>query len=197
MNTSSPLLEPAAFASGPDDRLDDPNMTAQADGPPAGALDALLKSRPARTAATSPSPPLPSVVIGELLALADDGCTPLLRYPSQPGSAALRARSVVDLHSAHIGRSVVLSFEGGDPTRPIVMGVLHQAGDQGLEAPGQVQVDADGQRLVVSAKEQLVLQCGAASITLTKAGKVLIQGNYVSSRSSGVNRVHGGSVQLN
>ena len=36
-----------------------------------------------------------------------------------------------------------------------------------------------------------------ASITLTRAGKVLIQGSYVSSRSTGVNRIKGGSVQLN
>ena len=61
----------------------------------------------------------------------------------------------------------------------------------------EVEVDADGERLMVSAKEQLVLRCGKASITLTKEGKVLIQGAYVSSRSSGVNRIKGGSVQLN
>ncbi len=65
------------------------------------------------------------------------------------------------------------------------------------DSPAQVEVDADGQRLVVSAKEQLVLRCGKASITLTKAGKVTIEGSYVSSRSTGVNRVKGGSVQLN
>ena len=47
------------------------------------------------------------------------------------------------------------------------------------------------------AKKQLVLRCGQASITLTEAGKVLIQGSYVSSRSSGINRVKGGSVQIN
>jgi hypothetical protein len=41
------------------------------------------------------------------------------------------------------------------------------------------------------------LQCGKASITLTRAGKVLINGAYVSSRSSGVNRLKGGSIQLN
>ncbi len=58
-------------------------------------------------------------------------------------------------------------------------------------------MDADGQRMVVSAKEQLVLRCGQASITLTKAGKVLIDGTHVLSRASGVNRVKGGSVQLN
>lgn len=51
--------------------------------------------------------------------------------------------------------------------------------------------------MIVSAKEQLVLRCGKASITLTKAGKVLIKGSYVLSRSSGVNRIKGGSVQLN
>ena len=43
----------------------------------------------------------------------------------------------------------------------------------------------------------MVLRCGKASITLTKAGKVLIEGSYVLSRSTGVNRIKGGSVQLN
>jgi len=49
----------------------------------------------------------------------------------------------------------------------------------------------------VSAKEQLVLRCGKASITLTKAGKIVIDGAYISCRSSGVYRIKGGSVQLN
>jgi hypothetical protein len=154
----------------------------------------LLKAQPAKRQAVAT---LPSVIIGELLAIADDGKSPLVIYPGQVGTAALRARTVLDLHGAHIGQSVVLQFEGGDPALPIVMGVLRQVDSQPLEAPGNVQVDADGMRMVVSAKEQLVLQCGKASITLTKAGKVLIQGSYVSSRSTGVNRVKGGSVQLN
>jgi Domain of unknown function (DUF6484) len=105
---------------------------------------------------------------------------------------------VVDLHGAHIGQPVVLMFEGGDAGRPIVMGVLRQAEGWPLaEAPAQVELDVNGERMIVSAKEQLVLRCGKASVTLTKAGKVLIQGSYVSSRSTGVNRVKGGSVQLN
>jgi uncharacterized protein DUF6484 len=140
---------------------------------------------------------LPQVVVGELVAIADEGLSPLVLYPGQPGSAALRARSVVDLHAAHIGAQLVLSFENGDATLPIVMGVLRAAAHVPAEAAGTVEVDADGQRMIVAAKEQLVLQCGKASITLTKAGKVLIQGSYVSSRSTGVNRIKGGSVQLN
>ncbi|MBK5914543.1 hypothetical protein CCR84_09480 [Rhodocyclus purpureus] len=138
------------------------------------------------------------VLIGELLALADEGRTPLVIYPGQPGTAALAARSVVDLHGAHIGKSMLLMFEGGDPSRPIVIGVLREGEGWPLpERPGQVEVDVDGERMLVSAKEQLVLRCGKASVTLTKAGKVLIQGSYVSSRSTGVNRIKGGSVQLN
>jgi uncharacterized protein (DUF2345 family) len=55
----------------------------------------------------------------------------------------------------------------------------------------------DGESVVIEAREQVVLRCGRASITLTKAGKILIQGEYVSSRSAGVNRIKGGSVQIN
>jgi hypothetical protein len=157
------------------------------------ALAPLLHERAAKLSER----PLPTVVIGELIALVDDGHTPLILYPGQPGSSALRARSVLDLHGDHIGQSVVLSFENGDAALPVVMGVLRGVHSQGLEAPGQVHVDADGARMIVGAKEQLVLKCGKASITLTKAGKVLIEGSYVSSRSSGVNRLKGGSVQLN
>lgn len=150
--------------------------------------------------------PVHGVVIGTLLAMMDNGQTPLVSFPGQPGAAALRASSVVDLHGPHIGRSVVLMFEGGDVLRPIVMGVVRgaagdptgAAGAWPLEPqPATVQVDADGQRLIVEARNQLVLRCGKASITLTEAGKVLIEGAYVQSRSSGVNRIKGGSVQLN
>jgi hypothetical protein len=142
--------------------------------------------------------PWPSVVVGELVAIADEGRTPLVLFPGQPGSAAVRARTVVDLYGPHIGQPVTLMFEAGDASRPIVTGVLRQAeGWPMVEPPAQVEVDAGGERMIVSVRQQLVLRCGKASITLTKAGKVLIQGSYVSSHSTGVNRLKGGSVQLN
>lgn len=43
------------------------------------------------------------------------------------------------------------------------------------EHPCPVEVDADSKRLLVSAKEQVVLRFGKASITLTTAGKALVQ----------------------
>ena len=52
----------------------------------------------------------------------------------------------------------------------------------------------DGRKIAFIAKEEIVLRCGKSSITLTKAGKVIIRGAYLLNRSSGVNRIKGGSV---
>jgi uncharacterized protein DUF6484 len=138
------------------------------------------------------------IVVGELIGIADEGHTPLVKFPGQPGSAGIAARAIIDVHGAHVGREVLLAFDGADLTKPIVVGILRDGQPWALaDRPGNVEVDVDGERMIVSAKQQLVLRCGKASITLTRAGKVLIEGAYVSSRSTGVNRVKGGAVQLN
>ena len=138
------------------------------------------------------------IVVGELIGITDQGRTPLVIHPCQSGSAAIPARSVVDLQGAQVGKQVVLAFDQGDSNKPIVMGVIQDARSSDLQQrSGSVEVDTDGARMIVTAKQQLVLRCGHASITLTRAGKILIEGTYVSSRSSGVIRIKGGSVQVN
>jgi len=138
-------------------------------------------------------------VVGELVGIVEHGCTPLVTFPGQRGSAAVAARSVIDVHGAHVGRQVLLAFDAADAARPIILGVLRDSIGQDSTLPeiGQMDVAADGERLIVSARNQLVLRCGRASITLTKEGKVLIHGTFVSSRASGVNRITGGAVQIN
>jgi hypothetical protein len=131
--------------------------------------------------------------LGELVAVCDDGMTAMVVDPACPGSPAQRARSVVDLRACDIGAEVVLICPGADPDRPIVMGVVR--GSAGHRET--VCVESDGERMVVSAEHQLVLRCGKASITLTKAGKVLIQGTYVCSKSTGLQRIQGSAVTLN
>lgn len=135
---------------------------------------------------------------GVLVGFADEGRTPLVTYTGQPGTAALPARATLDLHASHVGREVVMTLDRGNPQRPIVIGVLREQNPNALEArPGTVAVDVDGRRMIVSAREQLVLRCGRATLTLTKAGKILLDGTYISSRSSGVQRIKGGTIQLN
>ncbi len=67
--------------------------------------------------------------------------------------------------------------------------------EKGVDVKDAVQVD--GKRVVIEGQDEVVLRCGEASITLTKAGKIMIRGKYLLNRSSGVNRILGGSVQVN
>ncbi len=95
-------------------------------------------------------------------------------------------------------------FEGGDAAKAIVVGLIQALPsaqpDAAPAAPPErpaVEARLDGERIVLSADREIVLRCGEASITLTRAGKILLRGAYLLSRSSGVNRIKGGSVQIN
>lgn len=137
-------------------------------------------------------PRIEGVVIGTLLELDVIG-SPRVDYPGNP-AGALPARTLTALDSSKVGREVALMFEAGDPSKPIVVGVLQRPGKPDSKA---LQVEIDGESLVLTGRKEIVLRCGKASITLTSAGKVLLRGAYVSSRSSGVNKIKGGSVQIN
>ena len=147
---------------------------------------------------------LEGVVIGTLVGLNDAG-EPLINFPANPAGEHIPARSAATLDKGEIGREVALLFEGGDPHRPIVMGLIQHPERMPSTSPestcsetqNSMDAEVDGERLVLTAKKEIVLRCGKASITLTRAGKVLIRGAYLLSRSSGVNRIKGGSVQIN
>ena len=106
--------------------------------------------------------------------------------------------------AASAGKEVLLVFENNDPKLPIIVDTLYSLVDEitesstidmDTEKPKDVLID--GERMTFDAKEEIVLRCGKASIKLTKAGKVLIRGAYLLNRSSGVNQIKGGSVQIN
>ena len=158
-----------------------------------GGLLRLLETSSQKS--SSPSS-INGVVIGSLIGIADENGAPFVSYEGQPEGITLIARTTVEIKKSNVGDEVVLMFEGSDPTKPLIMGLLHQsANQQQTESP--IEIEADGKRLTISAKEQIVFRCGEASITLTKAGKVLIKGTYVSSHSTGTHRIKGGSVQIN
>jgi Domain of unknown function (DUF6484) len=140
-----------------------------------------------------PAPPRIDGVVVAALTGFDDGGAPRVTFPGNPLRRPVSARSTVSLGPADVGRDVAVSFEYGDPAHPIILGKLWQP----EPAPPTVQAAVDNERLVLTAEKEIVFQCGASSITLTRAGKVLIRGAYLLSRSSGVNRIKGGSVQIN
>lgn len=162
------------------------------------ARDPVVATSPEVTTTEQPLPdPIAGALVCELIALADEGRTPVVGVPA-PWLCAAVGRTTIELRAADIGQQAVVVFERGDAARPVVVGLLRREADWPLpDAPSQVEITADGAHVTVRAAQQLVLACGRASITLTRAGKVLIRGAYVLSHSSGVNRIKGGSVQIN
>ncbi len=158
------------------------------------------------------------IIIGSLVGINAQG-QPLVAYPESPVSEPIIAMSTLGITRQHVGRQVALLFANGNPQSPVIMGLIHSplhalienyevsltavaAPDTELEpiAPENSfdkNMTVDGKRVVIEAQEEIVLKCGEASITLTKAGKILIRGKYLLNRSEGVNRIMGGSVQVN
>ena len=137
------------------------------------------------------------VVIGLFLNLNEAG-EPLVAFPGNPLETAIPARSTTTLGLEDVGKEIALLFEDGNPLQPLIIGKIHHA-DTAKSGQDAVQTSAelDGEYIMLSAKQTITLKCGKASITLTKAGKIILRGAYVLSRSSGVNRIKGGSVQIN
>jgi hypothetical protein len=131
------------------------------------------------------------IVIGTVVGLSDAAAA-LISIP-RFGLAARIARTVVPLAAKDIGSQAVVAFEDGDSEKPIILGVM-LAPDK---PAGKVTVEADGDKFMVIAEREIELRCGAASITLTRAGKVLIKGEYVLTRSKGLNRIKGAAVSIN
>ncbi len=85
--------------------------------------------------------------------------------------------------------------------------LLRAPGSQRAPAPAQtseltdppvtVEADIDGKRVRIVAKDEIVLECGEASITLRRNGRIVIKGTYVETCSEGTNRIKGGQVRIN
>jgi hypothetical protein len=143
--------------------------------------------------------PIPGVVTARLHGFDLEERPLVAGLPDLPGEI-VPARTTVPLVRAETGSTVVVACEGGDPRRPIVLGVIRtQPARPPIEtaSPQIVSLQVDDDRLTLSAEREIVLKCGAASITLTRAGKVLIKGAYILSRSSGYNKIKGAAVDIN
>ena len=57
--------------------------------------------------------------------------------------------------------------------------------------------EVDGKRVVIRGHEEVVLQCGEATIILRANGKVIIRGVQIESHARGLNRIKGGGVKVN
>jgi hypothetical protein len=129
---------------------------------------------------------------------------PVAGGPVVPARLAIAAtREQIEAAIAQRQHAVVI-FEGGDRTKPIVIGLIAPIAPEAPVAqpeepqqPPVIEADVDGKRVRVTAQDEIVLQCGSASITLRRNGRVVVRGTYVETHSDGTNRIKGGQVQIN
>jgi uncharacterized protein (DUF2345 family) len=62
---------------------------------------------------------------------------------------------------------------------------------------GKPEIIVDGNKLELSAADEITLRCGKSSITLNKNGKILIKGEHMLNRTAGSYKIKSGSIQLN
>lgn len=129
---------------------------------------------------------------GILVRLAGDGRT----LPAQ----SLVAFDAASLTEAIARQAEVLVLCEATTGTPMILGVIHEPpslapSEATPEEPLETRVD--GERVVLEGKQEIVLRCGASSITLHADGRVLIRGKHLVSRASGLNRITGASLRLN
>lgn len=151
------------------------------------------------------------IIIGTLVGIDESGQA-LVDFSQNPVAKPLKAMSTTAVTLHQVSRQVALLFNQGDLTQPIIMGLIYsplqamlenfgqQNETEKVELAGELNIDdvkVEGNKVTFEAQEEMVFKCGESSITLTKAGKIMIRGKYLLNRSSGVNRIMGGSVQVN
>jgi hypothetical protein len=91
---------------------------------------------------------------------------------------------------------VVLLVDPQQRQPPVLLGYLAPAvpprGDE-----SDIVARVDGRRIELDGRDEIVLRCGEASITLRRNGRIVIDGVQVETKARGLNRIKGGSVAIN
>jgi hypothetical protein len=173
----------------------------------------IARFRSRADSSSDPSPHAGTACIGHVVSILEDGRVGV----AVPGIAAtLEARLAVQLTHARLRQAIesrqsaVIIFEANSAQRAIVIGLIEavpleapaaappeQAPADHPEAPRVVEADVDGKRVRIVGSDEIVLECGNASITLRRNGRVIIRGTYVETDSAGTNRIKGAAVRIN
>jgi hypothetical protein len=129
------------------------------------------------------------------------------------GPVAARRIGVIEdraLHdAARSGTPVVLVFEDGDPSLPLILSVATPApasetvtapaepAEPEVSSPDPTELIIDGRRLVLRGTERIELRCGDASIVLRADGTLKLRGRDIASLARRRHRIKGGSVGIN
>lgn len=144
--------------------------------------------------------------VGTLRRVSEDG-KPFVEYRGSQGERVARcAATEAPLVEECIDAPVLLVFECGDRSLPIIVGFVR---DSLWEVPGRARTQAnhianarfsakmEGDTVVIEGKDAVELRCGQGSISLHADGHIVIKGERVTSRARETNKVRGAVVLIN
>jgi hypothetical protein len=147
-------------------------------------MEATLKEKQRMTRRSAAIPET-----GVLVDIRADG-SPIVDYDGNE-LGPIAARTAIP--SATRGDTVLLVFDHGDPTRPIIIGIVRDNFEKTL--PRQLKIAA--REILIEGAEEVSLRSGESSLTLRKDGKTVLKAKDVVSRASRTNRVKGATVRIN
>lgn len=114
---------------------------------------------------------------------------PLVRLPGEEADRCLRIAWMNDEPdwAECEGLPALVALPDGE--EPVLLGLL--------EAPPSSGPEKVPEKVHIEGEEEIVIRCGKAKIAMRADGRIEIRGGHLISRSSGPNKIKGGSVQLN
>jgi hypothetical protein len=93
--------------------------------------------------------------------------------------------------AACVGLRVAVAAVDGEESGFLVLGLL--------DAPptGETAAGRGPETLRVESRRELIIECGKSKIALRADGRIEIRGGHLVSRSSGPNKIKGGTVHIN
>ncbi len=153
--------------------------------------------------------PILSPLVGQVVGMTEAGLL-LVDFPgNRRGALPARTSLTLDVEARQQAvarrQEAVLLFEEGDPARPLLVGLLQAPSETPLTDAllaaslpvGPAEADLDDKRVVLEGREEVVLRCGKASLTLRRDGQVLLRGVNIRADAEEVHRIRGGKVQIN
>jgi hypothetical protein len=142
------------------------------------------------------------VCVGSIVSVEKDGQIKI-DFPNNPNPPVF-ARSIISLKPDDKNREVLLTFDKGDPRRPIIVGfiqnrpVIEEASKMlKLDRESLEDIVLDGRRITFDARDEIVLRCGDGSVKLRKDGTIIIKGTNLVSRAKATNKIKGAAVRIN